>query len=413
MIKPNNKSNKLNLIICLICFIGSYPQPAITYFRGPIIPSFSQNYLSYQNIPSVEEVNFCDFLMYADNMGMRLLRKRIFGFLPEHIPHLPLSYSEEDFPINYWIHEDIPEAQRYLIYQVVGEVNMELGFRAFVIAGIDSNQIDSIGNRKDQRNVIYWLDREEISALVSHLTYYSSEVIASRIPAITIQTPNPNILDLSFYPIFDADIVINIDFITDLKVFQSYLIVKLKEFGVEDIPLNVNVRYLYNLLIQRLASITLEEYQEMLINNLTQELQTTELYSNAVRNEIDLTEEEEENFNQSSAGINREISHITSADIAELFRSIILHRGRFTFIDVDRFQNSSSVFFKTSLKHELLHVLGLDHYTGIINSDTKPLMGGDVGFEDILTSRQVDDYAEKSLSCIYDLDSLRQRLPLE
>ena len=72
-------------------------------------------------------------------------------------------------------------------------------------------------------------------------------------------------------------------------------------------------------------------------------------------------------------------------------------------------------FFKNVLKHELLHGLGLEHYTGIVVSDSKPLMRGNLldFFErNNLVSEQVGFYTQRSLSCNYDLDSLRQRLPL-
>ena len=73
------------------------------------------------------------------------------------------------------------------------------------------------------------------------------------------------------------------------------------------------------------------------------------------------------------------------------------------------------MFFKNVLKHELLHGLGLDHYTGYVQPFSNPLMRAsmsDFFQERVSIPEEVGLYARRSLSCIYDLDRLRQRLPL-
>ena len=228
------------------------------------------------------------------------------GSCLKHIPHLPLSRSEEDFPIKYWIYKDTTEAQRDLVHQVVEEMNMELGFTAFKIAGIDSSEINSINNRKDQKNVIYLLDEEDMSALFSDLSYTSDQVTVQG-TGTTIQVPVLDMSTSSFYPIVEADIIINKDSSTDLGAFRSYLVTHLKQFGIENPPLDADVTHLHDLLIRHLENIDTEEYRNLLVQGLTQERQMIERRLNAIRDEFGLTEKEERDFNQSLAQADRAI----------------------------------------------------------------------------------------------------------
>ena len=424
--------NKLSFTICLIFCMELYAKAGVMPSKGFRLSSFFQyqssnyflkynssylfqNHLSYQNQPSIERVNFCDFLLYGDDIQMRWIMKQVFGPLPEHVPHLPLSRSEEDFPIKYWIYEDTSEAQRHLVHQVVEEINIELGFRAFVIAGVDSGEINFIDNQKDQKNVIYLLDEEEMSTLLSDLSYTSDQITLQG-PGTTIQIPVLDILTSSFYPIVDADIIINKDFSTDLGAFRSYLVTHLKQVGIENHPLNANVTHLHDLLIRHLENIDAEEYRNLLVESLTQERQVTERSSNAIRDEIGLTEEEERNLNQLFAQTDRAILFFSSINPSFLLAHARNFKEVFTSADVPRFQeSSSSILFKNLLKHELLHALGINHYTGIIVSDSKPLMNPsivDFFRENAFIPGQVDFYALESLSCTYDLEQLRQRHPL-
>ena len=359
-----SKLNKLGFIICLLSCIGLYVRESIAYSRSLALPNFFQypsnlflkynsndlfQYpLFYQNLPlmQIQQMNFCDFVMYGDDIKIRWIIKQIFGFLPDHISHLPISYSEKDFSIEYWIHESTPEVQRHFIYQVIEETNIELGFHAFRIAGIDSNEIDSIDNRKDQRNVIYLLDEEEMSTLLSAFAYIPGQA-ALQSPALTIQVPNLNVLHPLPYPIIDADIIINTNITTDLEAFRAYLADYSEQLGIENPPSNTYLAYLHNLLIWHLETIDTdaEEHRRLLIEVLTQRRQMTEQYLNAIRNNIGLTEEEERNFHQSFVQADRNISRLASVAPSSLLRSIEGLKKQFTAMDVTLFQDSSSVFF--------------------------------------------------------------------
>ena len=344
--------NKLSFMICLICFMRLYASTSTAHFETLNLPSFFkyqfsnhflkhnsnylfQNPLFNQNFPlNLDQgVNFCDFVIYGDDIEIRLIVNQIFGFLPDNIPHLPISHPEENFPIQYWIHSDMPEIQRRLVYQVVEEINMALHFRAFTIAGIDSSEIDRIDNRKDQKNVIYWLDKEEISIRV----FASSQTIFQGAGTV-MQVPNLDILHSSYYPILDADLIINTDIATDREAFRGFLILHLKQVGIEDPPLDADVTDLHGLLVEHLENMDdEEEYRRLHIDILTQGRQMMEQYLDEARDKIRLTEEEERSFNQSLAQIDRAISHVASMPTWRLSRAAKAFRENFIFIDVARF----------------------------------------------------------------------------
>ena len=415
--------NKLVFIICLIYCIGSHSKASVTHSRTFNLPNllqyqFSnhflkhnsnylfQNPLFYQNVSPIEDVNFCDFVIYGDNIEIRLTVHQTFGSLPDHIPHLPIAHPEEKFPIPYWIHIDMPEIQRRSVYQVVEEINRDLRFRAFTIAGIDFSEIDHINNRKDRKNVIYWLDEEEISA--------SNQILFQRAGTV-MQVPNLDVLHPSYYPILDADLIINTNIATDMQAFRFFLISHLKQFGIENPPLDADVTDLHNLLIEHLENIDVEEYRRLRIDILTSNRQMEEQYWDETRDKIPLTEEEERSSNQSLDQVDEAISHVASMSAWRLSRAAKIFRDDFIFTDLNRFQDSSSTFFQNTLKHELLHGLGSDHYIGPVQAFTNPLMRASMAdfFQgSYALPEEVDLYARKSLSCIYDLDSLRQRLPL-
>ena len=396
------------LYIFLLLFITGIVVQSVASPK-PGIPQTTNNNFRRQTI---DEINFCNFVMYGDDMRVKLGMKHIFGYLPDSIFHLPLAHSEEDFPIKYWLHVGIPEDQRSLVDQAIEETNSELGFRAFTIEGIDYSEIDPIDNRKDQKNVIYWLDKEEMSTAMS--IFASNFKHNFLLPGFTVFFLDWDTLNNVSYPILDTDINIDANFTTDLEALRSYLVAGLKLFGVESPPLNTSTEDMRDMLKERLENIDIEEYRELLIENLTQIKQSIRQTRNEMRDEIGLSEAEEMSLNQLLTQIDTVIFRMSVDDSSALATSAEKITNIIASINIARFQDSSSVSFKSLLKHELLHTLGLDHYKGPIFEGVRPLMA-EVGLfvpEDILTPGEVDFYAERSLSCIYDLDSLRQRYPL-
>ena len=86
--------------------------------------------------------------------------------LPNDIPHLPLSQGE-DFPLEYYLHESVPEEYRNVFYEKILRWNRSLEREIFIIKGIDHNEIDPIHNRKDQKNVIYWFSEDQLRDTLS------------------------------------------------------------------------------------------------------------------------------------------------------------------------------------------------------------------------------------------------------
>ena len=361
----------------------------------------------------IENKAFCNFVIYRDDLRIQLLMKNTFGFLPDHIAHLPLAYKEEDFPIKYWIHEDMPEGQRKSAYEAVAEINVELDFTAFIIEGIDYNEVNFVDNRKDQKNVIYWFNQEQLfAAILYHFSENSTPSNLVTIGGATILVPHPDMLNVVSYPIFDVDILLNNSFATDRQVLQVTLGIELNQLGIENPPLNADVIDVYNMLIERLETINIEEFRTILIEELRQRRRLEQQSLNELKNKVGLPETVEAKFNESFARIDKDIFVMERVPPLELQVMITNRYDAISSINLDPFQSSSSIYFKSVMKHELLHGLGLDHYEA---ENLKPFMrnGRDIdSVEDILIPEQVDIYAKKSLSCLYDLDRLKQRLPL-
>lgn len=156
--------------------------------------------------------NPCRFVLYADEeygLSSKSPLKALFD-LPNDIPHLPLSRGE-DFPMAYWIHADVPEGLRDPLLRVFEDWNTQIEFQAFVFSGIDDHPVDPIDNRRDGKNVVYWLNIDQITDTITTYDSTISNFDFSKIDGVTFPMTTKDHINeaTSFVKIFDADILIN------------------------------------------------------------------------------------------------------------------------------------------------------------------------------------------------------------
>ena len=307
--------------------------------------------------------------------------------LPDNIPNLPLSQGE-DLPMGYYLHKSVPEEYRSFFYEEVLEWNTSFNRELFTIKGIDYNEIDPINNRKDQRNVIYWFDEDQMrdTLIMYDWTFLLEDGlnVAHNFPMIDAENIDDS---LSYLKISDADIIIRERFITDIEFVRSFLLRRSRHLGIE-VDDNEDIEALQNKLVTYWEGMSIEDTRRLVVRELEykrDQLLRSNLYT---EEEIDL--------------FGRWI--ILSAAREDIYFASIRNNT------IDSYQNiniedlkNGNIILRNTISHELAHGLGLDHYDK--RPDNSNLMSSEIirtPQDLILTLKPIDDDVRHSLSCTYD-----------
>ena len=299
---------------------------------------------------------------------------------PESVPRLPLSHGE-NFPIEYYLHKSIPEQNRSVFYNTFSEWNTRVGFRMFVVKGIDYGDIHLIDNRRDQRNVIYWFNEEEWNRMYTQYNAGSEESPLSNLSDLLTAVALPmlhldNIDDSSSYLLIsDVDLIIREEFTTNVQVIRWQFMQRLQYLGLQP-PMDADVEYLQSMLVQYLSNMSPESFRDLMIQQMQ------------------------------DVGIDPS----SYTDRVAFFENIRKETIRDYSLDLSTESLSNSDYLRNTVLHELGHAIGLGHsdnedslmYSGYANEVSRY----------ILTPKYIDSGTIYKLSCIYNLEYLRQAHPL-
>ena len=334
----------------------------------------------------------CQFVMHGEesNSPQNDVFRSIFN-LPDDIPDLPLS-QVENLPVEYYLHEGIPEEYRDFFYEGVLEWNTSLKHEVFTIKGIDHNEIDPIDNRKDQKNVIYWFSEDQLRdtlGIYNRILLDDVLSIAHTFPMINVEGIDNS---SSYLKISDADIIINERFITDVEFVRFFLLKRLKYLGVEVDDVE-DIEMLLDKIITYWEAMSIEDTRRLAIRELEGK-KSQFLKNGASRGYI----EEAMDFLNGRVLLYTELEDIHLASI----RNDTIHG--YQNIYPEKLKNGNTILRDTIL-HELGHGLGLDHYYSDEADDYRPLMSNRMvrtSQDLMLTSRSIDDHVHHSLSCTYN-----------
>ena len=136
-------------------------------------------------------------------------------------------------PLEYYLHESIPQQYRPLIYNQEDDWNNTVGKRILrIYRELDRGVFDPQVNKYDQKNVIYVASSEDYAQVLRPDD--ATRNLYALIPGTSnIPLPNETQLDLPFVPITDADIIIREEALTDIGFYRSQLLLDLENLGVE------------------------------------------------------------------------------------------------------------------------------------------------------------------------------------
>lgn len=316
---------------------------------------------------------------------------RHFGYLNPDLPDAPLSHGE-NLPVEFYLHADIPEQYRPVMYAAAAELNMRVGFRMIAI-GSEIDRGDMHRRRNDSRNVIYWDDYWansggfELTAEVRLLEAASAEThpLAGTEPWIAIS---------------EADILVYGDKPNTAAGRLRILFGRtLRRLGVEPLPVkDVDLAVLQSMAIERLSTVSEGDFHAMVIQLMSEK--GVELPD---AGEANVEEWILDRINAESRGAE------PLASFDDLRRWWI---DEFS-VDVDRF--GTSVVLKSHMLHEFGHAVGLRHYgdaDNLMAAGTSRILVTPLVPGDLLIPREFDDLAVHGLRCTYDLVRLRRSNPL-
>ena len=325
------------------------------------------------------EVNPCDLMIHS---------KDIYRNHPE-VPNFP-SYHEQ-LPVEFHLNYSIPEQYRPAVYETALAWNRKAGFRLITISNeIDNSQWDTSQQNQISRKVIYWLseDQYENMTLTHGPKISSAATTVSRKPFFYLSIPR------MFFS--DTDIFIRAKQNTVMETARWLLTRHLNRMGVEYSE-DMSTVELQDLFMERLSIMNSDDFYNMVIKLMEDKYVTL---PNGESEDIQSWIIEE---------INAEMDDIQPLTSFEDFRDLIIREYT---LDLTSISNST-VLFKNHLLHEFGHALGLNH-----NDEPNSLMYWAhitpvPRFPRTFTiPKHIDDLALLGLSCSYNLEDLKQRLPL-
>ena len=337
--------------------------------------------------PSGFEVNPCDLMGHGrDVYGDRYINQY------PYISDFPLIRRQ--LPVEFHLNYSISEQHRLVAYEAALEWNRKVGFRLIIINDeIDHSEWNAPQQIPRPKNVIYWLNDDQYEGFTSRRgsTRTSSGTIDFQLTSFTTSTPHT-----PYVFIHDTDILMHAERNTVMGTARWLLTRHLNRMGVEYSE-DMSTVELQNLFMERLPIMNSDDFYNMVIKLMEDKYVTL---PNGEPEDIQSWIIEE---------VNAEMDDIQPLTSSEDFRDLIIREYT---LDLTSISNST-VLFKNHLLHEFGHALGLKH-----NDEPNSLMRWAhitpvPRFPRTFTiPKHIDDLALHGLSCVYDLEDLKQRLPL-
>ena len=297
-------------------------------------------------------------------------------------------------PIEFRLNYSIPEEYRPVAREAAAEWNQKARSRLITISDeIDYSEWHTQPGAGSSENIIYWVNEDQYKSVISR---YRTTMPTSAMTAFSQRFLL--MFSISRVLLRDSYIFINADRNTVMGYTRWLLIRHLNRMDV-DYSEDMDTLELQRLFITRLSNMDSDDFYNMTLQLMKDK-------------HVTLPNSEPEDIQKWIIGeINARMDGVQLLTFFEDFRSLMIEE----YSDLTSIFNhsSNSILFKSNLVHEFGHALGLKDINGL-----DILMRGLIitplpKFPRSLTVPQhVDNMALHGLSCSYNLEQLRQTLPL-
>ena len=304
---------------------------------------------------------------------------------PVHQASLPLQYS---------LHESVPEEYIPLFYEEAASWNNIAGDEMVRInAEIDREPFDPQANGLDGKNVIYVIDQEDYVHILNAPHNNIKEGPSALIPGISNITPLKTNLPQSapFVPIFDTDIIIREEALTDIGFYRHQLFTHMKRLGIEGDFHNEHIEVIRSAIVNHIIDMSDEDVKDLLIKDLEAQKATIRDQDRdpSLLDEVDQIIAETQSM-----------SHQRTRQVKINLANNLLSG------DMDTMESQSSIVLQNIIRHEIGHGLGLidyippAHHPMRHRSTMRPYLVEAYGQMTIL--KEIDPFAVLGLACLYN-----------
>ena len=304
--------------------------------------------------------------------------------------------AQAKLPLEYYLHESIPQQYRPLIYNQEDDWNNTTGKRVLQIhRELDRGTFDPQVNKHDQKNVIYLASSEDYAQVLNSPDDASRNLYAL-IPGISnIPRPDKIPSDLPFVPITDADIIIREEALTDIGFYRSQLLLDLENLGIEGDFSNESFEVIKNTILDHIRNMNREDFETFLREQI-------ESFSNT------------ETSTSTPDAVSRRIQRIQNMTDQQIRRHKTTIANRFSLVSASVMESQHPFVLHNTVGHQIGHGLGLrdyivppDHFMRDRNV-MKPHTAGNYG--DMIIPKEIDPFAVYGLFCLYsEYPSFTQR----